>query len=502
MTLTKKIVLIFIIILSILIFWEIIYFSSEPIDKYNCPNWSNIKKPLSLDLKSHKYKIINDVSCLNKTYVYNIVKVKSVKDIKKALKKAKEKELHISIAGVRHSMGGQAFFTNSIVLDMTEFNKIIELNKENKTIKVQSGATWHNIQLFLNEKNLAVKAMQSTDIFTVGGSVSVNAHGMDPHNSSVSDTVRSITIVMADGTIKKISRKNNLELFKLVIGGYGLFGVILEIELEITDNEIYRQKIDRTQYKKLYLDFENAINSSKYGLFYAHLSTSPLTFFQDAITYSYTRVSNYKGPFIKLRKVSLIKFRRLLLNLAKVRWYAKILKWIAESYIDPYITKILKKEFVSRNEVMHDSVEYLYNTISTDTDILQEYFVPKAKLTESIIAIKKVLKNHNAIILNASVRYVKKEDIFLNYAPEDMFAIVLYLNQKVTPKNLNLMKLLTKDLIDTILKLNGSFFLPYQLYFTKEQLKKAYPNINQFFRLKRKYDPNLIFMNNFYSKYS
>ncbi|EKD71909.1 MAG: oxidoreductase [uncultured bacterium] len=63
------------------------------------------------------------------------------------------------------------------------------------------------------------------------------------------------------------------------------------------------------------------------------------------------------------------------------------------------------------------------------------------------------------------------------------------------------MKKLTRDLIDLTLKFNGTFFLPYQLYFTNEQLHKAYPNVNAFFALKREYDPTLFFMNKFYAKY-
>lgn len=93
-----------------------------------------------------------------------------------------------------------------------------------------------------------------------------------------------------------------------------------------------------------------------------------------------------------------------------------------------------------------------------------------------------------------------KENL-LNYAPEDMFAIVLYLNQRVNKQALEEMEQLTEELINLALKLHGTFFLPYQLYFTKEQLYQAYPLIDSFFELKKKYDPETVFMNSFYEKY-
>jgi FAD/FMN-containing dehydrogenase len=135
-------------------------------------------------------------------------------------------------------MGGQAFYKNNLVLNMKGFNKI-QLNEAEKTITVQSGATWHDIQNFLHPK-YAVKAMQSTDIFTVGGSISVNAHGMDHLAGSVGSSIRAMRVMLADGSIVDVSREENPELFNLVVGGYGLFGVILDVDLEIVDNDVYQ----------------------------------------------------------------------------------------------------------------------------------------------------------------------------------------------------------------------------------------------------------------------
>lgn len=195
-----------------------------------------------------------------------------------------------------------------------------------------------------------------------------------------------------------------------------------------------------------------------------------------------------------------IGFVHQYLKLEPKRWYGKIVKWVAESYIDPLLTKVFKKTIVSRNEVMHDSVEYLAHIIPDETDILQEYYIPHDKLIECITEMGKILKNVS--VLNASIRLVHQESNLLNYAPTDMFAVVLYLNQKVTPKALSTNKALTQELINLILNCKGTFFLPYQLDYTKNQLKKAYPTINEFFAQKRSYDPELLFMNAFYEKYS
>jgi hypothetical protein len=44
-------------------------------------------------------------------------------------------------------------------------------------------------------------------------------------------------------------------------------------------------------------------------------------------------------------------------------------------------------------------------------------------------------------------------------------------------------------------------YLPYQLFYSAEQLRKCYPEIDDFFAAKRKYDPDGLFSNRFYEKY-
>lgn len=480
-----------------------IYFSTRPLVNDYCPITMPDEKSFSLydaAYPNHEFKTINDASCLNKTRVYDIIKVKSVDDIKNALLLAREKNIPISIAGVRHSMGGQAFYTDAIILDMTHFNSIVALDEKHKLLTVHTGATWHDIQLFLHAKNLSVKAMQSTDIFTVGGSLSVNAHGMDHNAGSIASTVESFSIMLADGSIQKVTSQDQPELFNAVIGGYGLFGIILEVTLQVTDNVMYKRDIIFLDYHEFPQFFEEAVKQGTYGLLYAHLSTSPISFFHDMIVYGYKEIP-YEGVFEPLGTVSLVNIKRFLINLAKKRTYAQFLKWVAEKYIDPAIDETRKKTTISRNGVMHDSVEYLENIIVNETDILQEYFIPKQHFVACVQQMGEILKRSTVPVLNASVRFVHKEEIMLNYAPEDMFAIVLYLNQKVNKKALEQMKVLTQKLIDLVLTFNGTFFLPYQLSYSKDQLQRAYPDIDRFFTLKRAYDPGVLFMNNFYAKF-
>ena len=101
----------------------------------------------------------------------------------------------------------------------------------------------------------AVRAMQSTDIFTVGGSISVNAHGMDHQAGALRKSIKSMRVMLADGSLQTVSATENADLFSLVVGGYGLFGVIVEAELDIADNVVYqtgRRVLDYREFPALF----------------------------------------------------------------------------------------------------------------------------------------------------------------------------------------------------------------------------------------------------------
>jgi FAD/FMN-containing dehydrogenase len=507
--------------------YEVNRLSADPVGEKDCPpvfadtnapstTQVNVEiAPLSAgEMLKWKQKggTINDISCLDRTPVYGIVQVTSVDDIKNALLFAKENKLKVSMAGVRHSMGGQAFYKNNLVLDMLKFNQM-SLDEENKILTVQSGATWHDIQNFLHPK-YAVKAMQSTDIFTVGGSISVNAHGMDHLAGSVGSSIRSMRVMLADGSIVNVSREENPELFSLVVGGYGLFGVILDVDLEVVDNDIYQTERQVVSYKDFPEIFENEIlPDPTLGLFYGHLSTAPASLLDEMIFYKYTKVNIGDAEIPPLGEVSSIKLRRFVFNFSKLGDIPMSIKWYLEKNVEPKLescTVVPRTQamaegeacFVSRNEPMHDSVKYTRNNLKNETDILHEYFIPREQFISFVDGLRQIVRDHDVNLLNASVRVIHPESNFLNYAPDEMYSIVLYINQPTTPEGNEKMGQVTRELIDLTTNLDGRFFLPYQLHYTSEQLQRSYPMIEDFFAAKKAYDPDGLFTNTFYEKYS
>ncbi len=462
------------------------------------PNWSQ------------KFGTINDESCLNRTAVRGIVSAKTEADVAGALAWARAKSLPVTAAGVKHSMGGQAFTKGGVVLDMRAMNAIT-LDPVGMTVTVGAGARWHDIQNAIHPR-FAIKAMQSTDVFTVGGSISVNAHGMDHRAGALMGSIRQLKMMMADGSIVTASRTENADLFRHAVGGYGLFGVILDATLDIVPNDVYasgRDVIATGDFPKTFAALEA---DPDIALTYTHLSTAPGTLLKEALVYRYAKVKEPVGDRAPLGEVGAVKLRRVLVNLSKHGNPLRSLKWWSEKNLEHRfeactITRAQAMAdgeacLVSRNDPMHDSVPYLYNNLKNETDILHEYFVPRDRILPFVEAMREVFTRRNTNLINASIRAVEKEENALSYAPERAFSVVLYVNQKATPAGDAEMRALTSELIDLTHANGGRFFLPYQLHYSPEQLKASYPEIGSFFAAKKQWDPNGLFRNSWYDRYS
>ncbi|MEX0404761.1 FAD-binding oxidoreductase [Aquibium sp. LZ166] len=451
---------------------------------------------------------LNDASALSRTPVYGVVGVTEEGHVARALAFARDNGLKVSMAAVRHSMGGHAFDDHALVLDMMGFDRI-ELDEKARTVTVQPGATWHEIQNLIHPR-FAVKAMQSTDIFSVGGSISVNAHGMDHRAGSIAGSIRSMRVMLADGSVVNVSPTENADLFRHLVGGYGLFGVILAATLEIVPNAVYRTSRSIIRSEEFPQVFANEIGAHDGpSLFYGHLSTAPGNFLEDMIVYRYDKTTDaVPADMPPLAEPGAVAVKRLIMNLAKQGGLFQRLKWFAEKNLEPEFESCTVPRtqamgegeacLVSRNDPMHDSVPYLFNDLGGETDILHEYFVPRSEYLSFIGAAREILRNQDLPVLNASIRVVDAEDIALPYAVEPAFSLVLYINQGTDEAGNASMRKLTRDLIDLTLLHRGRFFLPYQPHYTAQQLLESYPEVPLFLNTKRQYDPGEFFTSTFY----
>jgi hypothetical protein len=140
---------------------------------------------------------VEDISRLDRTRVRAAVtlpreETAAIETLRGLLREARERRSSISIAGARHSMGGQTFAPDGVVVDMLPLRSMC-FDDQRKLLHVQAGARWEDVIPFLGARGLSVSVMQSDSPFTVGGSLSVNCHGWQNDRPPLASTATRYT---------------------------------------------------------------------------------------------------------------------------------------------------------------------------------------------------------------------------------------------------------------------------------------------------------------------
>src|SRR3984885_7790342 len=193
--------------------------------------------------------LVNDIhSQLNSTRVLGISQPRSLEDVQNIVRAARKDQKLISIAGGRHAMGGQQFGTDTQLIDIRSLSRVLSLDNKTGILEVEAGIEWPElIAGYLRLQNgdgptwgIAQK-QTGADRFTMAGTIAANAHGRGLKMKPFVSDVESFILVDAMGTAHTCSRAENPELFRVVHGGYGLFGVVTSVRLRL----VQRSKVQR-----------------------------------------------------------------------------------------------------------------------------------------------------------------------------------------------------------------------------------------------------------------
>lgn len=448
---------------------------------------------------------VDDASRLNSTRVSEVWSIPAdpavaETQLQDLLHRARTGRLSVAIGGARHSMGGHTISPDGIVLDMLPF-KHMELNAERRILSVGAGARWSEIIPYLDARGFSVAIMQSNNNFSVGGSLSANCHGWQHNRPPIASTVESLRLMKADGTIVRCSRAENAELFSLVLGGYGLFGVILDAEVRVVPNERYRPEVETLPADVYTRRFAEKVNgATDIGMVYGRLCIVPgdKTFLREAILTVFRQAPCRRDEIPALRSPGYNTLRREVYRAQIGSTAGKELRWKAEKTLGEQITR----RYFSRNQLLNEAAEVYQERNVDRTDILHEYFIPPHQVVPFLDRARTIIPKHEGDLMNVTIRNVLEDrDTFLRYADQEMFAFVILFNQPRTPNADSRMEAMTQELIDAAVEAGGRYYLPYRLHATKAQLCKAYPQIRAFFERKRHYDAEGVFQNQFYLKY-
>jgi FAD/FMN-containing dehydrogenase len=452
--------------------------------------------------------LVNDVeSQLNLTRVDRIASVRSRDELCSAVRTARGSGKSISIAGGRHAMGGQQFGTDTLLVDTRQLNRVLSFDAGKGLIEVEVGIEWPQlIEHYLALQQDAPRpwgiAQKQTggDRLSMGGALAANAHGRGLRMKPIISDVESFVLVDARGELRTCSRRENSELFGLVIGGYGLFGMVYSVVLRLAPRRKVERIVEILQADDLMPRFEQRIaDGFLYGDFQFSIDEKSDDFMRRGV-FSCYRPVDPATPVAAAQKELGEKDWRDLLYLAHAD-KAEAFRQYAGYYLsttgqiywsDTHQLSIFPDDY-------HRELDQKLGAQHPATEIITEINVPRQALAAFLSEAREDFRKHRVEVIYGTIRLIERdEESFLPWAKQPYACIIFNLHTVHTPEGLKHSADAFRRLIDMANRLGGSYYLTYHKYATREQIESCYPQFPEFLRLKKKYDPEERFQSDWY----
>lgn len=439
-------------------------------------------------------RIVNDITQLNPVIVSKVAAPESLEELQKIIRQTKGP---VCIGGGRFSMGGQTASPQALHIDMRRLNRVISFSKDKRTIKVEAGIRWCDIQQYIDPHGLSIKIMQTYANFTVGGALSVNCHGRYIGMGPVILSVLALDVILANGELLHTSPSENSELFFACVGCYNSVAVIATCEFHLEENIAVRRSHKKMHQREYGEFFNRQVRENKDVVFHNGDLYPPLYKHIRAVSWTKTK----SKPTVKTRLMPLASSYPIERYFIGAFSRGRFGKWRREYLIDPLV--FASKKIHWRNyEAGYDVLELEPRSRKKFTYVLQEYFVGIDKLDAFTAAMAGIFTRHQVNVINVSIRHALQDSgSLMAWAREEVFAFVVWYRQGTSDAEKEKVGVWTRELIDAVLLLNGTYYLPYQAHATKEQFFRAYPGATKLFALKEKLDPEFKFRNVLWDTY-
>ncbi len=455
---------------------------------------------------------VNDIhSQLNPTTVDRVVPVDSLQAIQSAIATAQSEGKSLSIAGGRHAMGAQQFGSDTILIDTVPLNRVLDFDADAGLITVEAGIYWPELIAAIRQAAPAhptqwaiAQKQTGGDRMSMGGALAANVHGRGLRMRPIIADVESFVLVDATGNALNCSRSENSELFRLVVGGYGLFGVVYSVTLRLVPRQKLRRAVTVIDIDELMPAFAQRIEEGfLYGDFQYSIDESSEGYLTKGVFSCYRPVAPDTPIPAEQRELSVDDWRRLILfaHVNKPQAFEQYVAHYLATNGQIYWSDLHQLGYYEEN--YHRMLDQYVGAAAPATEVITEVYVPRQSLAAFMRDVREDFRQHKTEVVYGTIRLVERdEESFLAWARESFACVIFNLHLSHTPESQASAAAAFRRLIDRAIQYDGSYYLTYHKHATRAQVEECYPQLPEFLQLKRRYDPGERFQSDWYRHYA
>ena len=451
---------------------------------------------------------VNDIhSQLNRTWVNRVVKVDSIGSIQQTIIYARNTGREICIAGGKHAMGGQQFANDAILLDTTGLNRVLSFDCERGTIEVEAGIRWPELIAYLNtvERNSThswtINQKQTgADRLSIGGALAANIHGRGLCFKPFIQDIESFLLIDPRGILQRCSRQENPILFRLAIGGYGLFGIVYSVTLRLVPRKKIIRHVEIEKIENLLSAVNKRIDDGYiYGDFQFSTDETSEDFLRKGVFSCYRPVDPNTPMPTDQKKLSADDWRDLLKQAHCDKGKA------FQKYADFYLSTSNQLYYSDTHQLSiyiddyHRDMDLKLGTCNPASEFITEIYVPRDKLEKFMSDVRGDFIDNDVNLIYGTIRMIARdEESYLAWAKQSYACVIFNLHTEHTNEGIAHSAEAFRRLIDLAIRFGGSYYLTYHKFATLEQVQSCYPEFRAFLQKKKMYDPDERFQSDWY----
>jgi FAD/FMN-containing dehydrogenase/ferredoxin len=149
------------------------------------------------------------------------------------LQYAQERGIPVTPRGsASYALGGTVPIAGGIIIDLSGWQDILELDKEALTITVQAGVRWADLDDALRGAGLALRTYPSSYFSTVAGWVATGGHGIGSLKyGRVYENIQALEVITPRGEVKTLQPSD--PGFRYFLGTEGQMGLVSKVTLKV-----------------------------------------------------------------------------------------------------------------------------------------------------------------------------------------------------------------------------------------------------------------------------
>lgn len=449
----------------------------------------------------------NDVhSRLNPATVAKVAHPVTTAEVVTVILGARASGMKVSLCGARHAMGGQQFGSGTVLLDLRGLKDLRAVDRRQGWVEAGAGLTWPELIEGLHRQQAGqtpvwtIRQKQTgADELTLGGALAANIHGRGLQMRPIVEDVEAFTLVDASGMVRRCSRSENPELFRLAIGGYGCFGVITSVCLRLAPRVRLRRLVEVITVDRLMPAFAQRIEEGcRYGDFQFSIDEHSPDFLRRGVFSCYQPTEDAGEEAVSLgaddwwelmRLAHTDRARAFEVYAAHYRKTHGAVYWSDTHQLSVYL------------EDYHTQLDEELGTPPA-TEMITELYVPRPDLTAFLARAADYLRPSGVPVIYGTVRLIEQDrESALPWARENFACIIFNLHVEHHAAGLARAAEVFQGLIDLALSFGGSYYLTYHRWARRDQVERAYPGFRAFLAAKERQDPEGLFQSDWWRHY-